>query len=252
MDILGERITENINLSQYTYIDIHAYDKEKNKDVAIMEETLRDWFIRQTKYEYLMDEIPSDLELINNVLDQYGGGEVFDYVVIEQSSEGIEAFVLTNEVYSVEDFEYGDIIQQNEEWGDEIRRIAGWYISGNRSKRVFVSSDEGYGEGYIPTWLNNREIGVSLCPQLKNGIQLIKVQWAISGHNSGATFYEICDNDAICAFSGNDFWTISEEGRILKSDYHYNPITGMEEFWYAEYEYENQELKLINEWIEYY
>lgn len=244
----GEQITQNIDKNTYTYINTHAYDKTANSDMATMLETLKNWFACQEKYEYVMDETPSDLEIINNVLNQYDGGEVFDYVVIEYLSNGIEAFALTKEIYSAEELEYGDIIQVNEDWGDEISRIAGWYINGSEAKRIFLSSDD----GYIPTWLSEWEIGVQLCPPLMNGTQLIEVGWSVSGYNNGAIYYEISDNDVLYAFLGMGMMTITQEGRILECHYVNNPLSNELEGWYTEYEYENGELKLINEWVENY
>ncbi len=195
----------------------------------------------------------SDLDLIKQVISQYSDGEVFSHVVIKQMPDGIEAFALTEEIFGMDDEGYADIIQSNENYGDEIHRMAGWYINGKKAKQVFLSSDEieGEGKGYIPTWLNQEEIGVGLCPLLKDGTQLIQVEWSISGHNSGSVFYEIGNNDAIYAFSGSDMMSITEDGRILSCYYYYHSVEEREVWEYIEYTYENGELKMINSWTEY-
>jgi len=193
----------------------------------------------------------SNRDLIRQIIGKYTDGDVFYHVVINQMSEGIEAFALTEEIFDIDDEGYADIIQSNENYGDEIHRLAGWYINGNTAKRVFLSSDEGKGEGYIPTWLNQEDIGVGLCPPLKDGTQLIQVEWSISYHNSGSVFYELAENDVTYAFSGSDMMYITDDGSIIVFDYYYDSFTetGVSSYW--EYVYENKELKLVNSWEEY-
>jgi hypothetical protein len=46
----GERISENIDLSRYTYVDIHANSKVENSNVETMKDTLVKWFEEQEDY----------------------------------------------------------------------------------------------------------------------------------------------------------------------------------------------------------
>lgn len=192
----------------------------------------------------------SDLDLIKQILGNHTDGEVFSHVVINQMTEGIEAFALTEEVYSVEDKGYADVVEDDENYGEDIYRMAGWYINGETVKRVFRSSDENSEEGFIPTWLNQEEIWVSKCPLLSDGTELIQVDWSISVYNSGCVFYELTENNVRYAFSGGDM-IITEDGRILSYDYYYDPMTYIEQWDYTEYAYENGTLKKINRWTEY-
>ncbi|MBQ9141075.1 MAG: hypothetical protein IJX63_04695 [Lachnospiraceae bacterium] len=48
----GDRFTENIDLTQYTYINIHEFDKEANIASNVMASTLKAWMEAQEEYEY--------------------------------------------------------------------------------------------------------------------------------------------------------------------------------------------------------
>ena len=189
--------------------------------------------------------------MIKQIIGNYTDGEVFCHTVINQMPEGIEAFVLTDEIYSVDDKGYSDLIESHENFGSDFHRIAGWYINGKNVKKVFLSGEKSGCDGYLPGWLYQEEIGVGQCPPLKDGTKLLSVDWSISVHNSGSVFYEICNNDVVFAFWGNNLWEVTEDGRILSYDYYYDPMTDIEQWDYTEYTYENGTLKEINCWTEY-